>query len=129
MRKAMLTLVLALAGCATLTDATASREYTGLYASGFEVEGFVPCGTEESWWVAGGEELRERYREVATRPYEAVYVVVRGEVGPEGRYGHLGAYPREIEVSDLVEIRPARPGECEEFLPARIAVHQRWGAI
>lgn len=125
MTKAMLAVVLALGGCATLTDPTTSREYTGLYASGFEVEGFVPCGTDESWWVTEGEELRERYGEVATRPYEAVYVVVRGAVGPEGRYGHLGAYPHEIAVSDVVEIRPARPGECDGSLPATMAVHQR----
>lgn len=101
-------LALALAGACATAGAGGNTEYAGLYAQGFEVDSFRPCGSPEKWWVVQGEELRERYRQVATQPYEEVYVVVRGRVGPPGRYGHLGGYSRQLSMTEVVQVRPGR---------------------
>lgn len=112
-KRAVLPLLsLALAGACAFTGPGASTEYAGVYSQGFEVDSFQPCGSPEQWWVTRGEELRERYRQVATRPYEEVYVVVRGRVGPPGHYGHMGAYARELSVDEVVQVRPAPRGRC-----------------
>lgn len=104
--------LLALLGACAVTGTGGSTEYAGLYSQGFEVDSFQPCGSPEKWWVTEGEELRERYRQAGVQPYDRVYVVVRGRVGPPGRYGHLGAYARELRVERVVELRPGGRGRC-----------------
>jgi hypothetical protein len=113
MRTWTLALPLLLSGCAaSIADPAGPQEFAGLYAAGFEVESFQPCGSGESWWVTDGEELRTRYRALAGSSYEPVYVVVRGTAGPRGRYGHLAAYERELAVAEVLEIRRgACPGQ------------------
>jgi hypothetical protein len=86
--------------------------YAGLYAQGFETMAFRPCDREASWWVAETGDLSARYHEVAARAYDPVYAVVKGTVGPEGHYGHMGAYTRELRVTEVVEVRRPSPGEC-----------------
>lgn len=104
MTRALAAALAALAtGCATLATDPA-EEIAGIYESGFEVDAFRPCNEDEAWWVAEGEELRRRYRETVTRDYQPVYVVVRGEVGPRGAFGHMGAYDRELRVREVVEL-------------------------
>ena len=106
-------LLVAIGGCASTISVPDDGRYMGFYAQGFEVDGFRPCGSDESWWVTEGAELRTRYRELTTRQYEEVYVELRGQVGPRGRYGHLGAYTRELSVDEVITIRPIHPGDCD----------------
>lgn len=106
-------LPLLLAACAGVTDPEAARDFRGLYSWGFEVSAFQPCGTEAQWWVVGGDSIVERYTRLVQQSYSPVYVSLRGRAGPEGTFGHLGAYTRELEVDRVVEMRAARPGECE----------------
>lgn len=101
---------LLLTACATATDPGVER-YEGFYTWGFEVNGFEPCGSTESWWVTEGD-LHTRYGQVSTGEYQPVFVRLEGEVGPEGRYGHMGAYTREIAVREVVEMRPVRDADC-----------------
>ncbi len=110
MQKSLFLMPLLLSACATTTHPAAGR-YEGFYTWGFEVSGFQPCGSTESWWVTGGD-LQSRYDEVATRAYEPVYVEVTAEVGPEGKFGHLGASSREVEVKEVLEMRAARATDC-----------------
>lgn len=110
MKRLLLVLPLLATGCAKATEPAALR-YEGHYSWGFEVNGFQPCGSSESWWVTEGD-LHARYRQVAGRDYEPVYVVLRGEAGPPGKFGHLGAYARELAVREVVEMRAARDGDC-----------------
>jgi hypothetical protein len=85
--------------------------YTGLYSFGFEVSSFSPCGGDERWW-AGGSGLTERYLALGVPSYEEVFVRLRGTPSETGRYGHLGAYDRKFEVTEVVEIRRRRDGDC-----------------
>lgn len=111
MKKTLLFLPLLLSACArTVTDGAAVL-YEGFYTWGFEANGFQPCGSTETWWVTEGD-LHTRYEALGVGEYEPVYVELAGEVGPAGSYGHMGAHPREIAVKEVLEIRPARDGDC-----------------
>ena len=80
--------------------------FRGVYAAGFEVSSFRPCGSLEQWWVADTGPLHEGYEATASRPYEQVYVVVRGDTSAAGHVGHLGLYQRYLRVQVLDSIRP-----------------------
>ena len=110
--KAILILTALLAGCASVTTEPVPEIHAGFYRAGFEEDGFSPCESGEEWWVVDGQELRARYAETAERDYEPVYAVVRGETGPRGAFGHLGAYDRELRVTEVLEVRAPREGDC-----------------
>jgi hypothetical protein len=103
---------LALGACVSAVSAPAGERITGHYSQGFEVDAFRPCRSEESWWVTEGEELRSRYRALSPQPYQQVYVELRGHAGPPGRYGHLGAYSRELVAGEVMVMRPATARDC-----------------
>ena len=103
---------LVLGGCASAITGSEDEVLAGHYSQGFEVDAFRPCGSEESWWVTEGTELRARYQALSPKQYQEVYVEVRGHAGPRGRYGHLGAYTRELAAGEVIEIRPATETDC-----------------
>jgi hypothetical protein len=100
---------------ACVSDATglADERFAGYYSQGFEADAFRPCGSEERWWVTEGTELRARYAALSPEPYEEVYVEVRGHAGPTGKYGHLGAYTRELATREVISIGPAAERGCD----------------
>ena len=101
-----------LAACVSDTTGLAEEQFAGYYSQGFEVDAFRPCGSEERWWVTEGTELRSRYAALAPKQYEEVYVEIRGHAGPSGRYGHLGAYSRELAAGEVIAIGPAAERNC-----------------
>ncbi|MCC7077191.1 MAG: hypothetical protein IT198_08710 [Acidimicrobiia bacterium] len=79
--------------------------YTGHYSTGFEVSAFVECGSDEQWWVVGSAELTEEVEAAAdSPPYEPVYLRVRGTLSEPGTYGHLGAYQRQLTVTEVLDV-------------------------
>jgi hypothetical protein len=104
---------LALVACASTATEPGAERFAGHYSQGFEVDSFRPCGSAESWWVTEGDDLRARYRALATTPYQEVYVELRGHTGSPGRYGHLGAYDRELAAGEVIAIRPAAERDCD----------------
>lgn len=105
-------LALGLAGCVPAVTGPGGERQVGHYSHGFEVDSFVPCGSEERWWVGGGADIQSRYNAIAPAPYRPVYVELVGRVGPEGRFGHMGAYLRELEVAEVIVMRQASDGDC-----------------
>ena len=103
---------LALAGCVSGITGSDPELLAGHYSQGFEHDGFRPCGSDELWWVTEGTELRQRYQALSPAQYEEVYVELRGHAGPRGQFGHLGAYARELDAGEVVEIRPAQDSDC-----------------
>ena len=73
-----------------------------------------------TWWVQnpsfGGtaDKLEGQYQELVSRPYEQVYVRIRGEASRKGQYGPLGSYQRVIYVQEILEIRPKLESDCEK---------------
>jgi len=113
MRKLTILLApLALGACVSGITGSEQEILAGHYSQGFEVDAFRPCGSEEKWWVTEGEELREKYRALAPKQYEEVYVELRGQAGPRGEFGHLGSYNREMVAGEVIEIRPAADTDC-----------------
>lgn len=80
--------------------------FRGVYTGGFEVSDFRACGTDTTWWATG--ELR---RLGGGQPV-GVYAEVQGELSPPGSYGHLGMYPRQIEIRKVRRVEPTPPLFC-----------------
>lgn len=94
--------------------------HEGRFASGFETSAFYPCEVDEQWWVhadsAAWAKLHAPPARRDTAGYlEAVaFVRLRGEVSPPGEYGHMGAYQREFQVSEVVEIWGPEERSCPD---------------
>lgn len=113
MRRLLLFLTfLAASGCISAISGPDTRRLSGFYTWGFEVSAFQECGNDESWWVGMDAGLGQRHREIGTRQYQPIFVVVDGEVSGRGQYGHLGAYDRQIDVTHLLEAREVRQEDC-----------------
>lgn len=86
--------------------------FAGVYEFGLEREAFRPCGGRRAWWVGGSPaglrgELGQRS-----------FVVVRGAVSPDGAYGHMGRYPRQIVITQVVSSSDAAEAGCPAAKPA-----------
>jgi hypothetical protein len=112
-------LALALAACTTGFADSSARLHRGIYVQSFEVSSFTPCGSSERWWLTFGS--RGASREFDERVGGGdkgstwgmrTYVEWEGTPGEPGRFGHLGAYPREFVVARVVQARPATDADC-----------------
>lgn len=105
-----------LSGCSLFDDIfDGGKTYRGVVSFGFEVSSFAPCGGDQQWWVTNGEallELQARYNDLVEFPYTLAYAELKGKRSRIGEYGHLGAYQREFEVAEVVEVRELSEGEC-----------------
>jgi hypothetical protein len=101
--------------CPGLTNPSeGTGTFVGLYLQGFEVSAFTPCGngspsSETGYWLTGSADFNQRYNALATtRGPNAfgpvVYTKFSGTLSAEGRYGHLGAYKREVTVTNVLEM-------------------------
>lgn len=98
--------LLALSAAACTTPAAT---YTGLFRQGFEQADFYPDAGGGPWWITWeAEEVGARFGEFWTGDGRArsgvMRMTVAGELSAEGRHGHLGAYKRELKVTEIREI-------------------------
>jgi hypothetical protein len=108
------------ASCERATPWPGTGVFTGYYLAGFEKSDFKPAGSRERWWLGGNtDKVRTLFvapssteRPQATGP---IYIIVRGELSPEGHYGHLGRYKRELSVQEVLEFRLLKPAESVAF--------------
>ncbi|GAB4579990.1 MAG: hypothetical protein Fur0022_27290 [Anaerolineales bacterium] len=130
----LLLLTLAALTCQTLspTPGPTTGEFEGYYSSGFEVSAFVPCdggepapGFVPGYWLNGTSDFYDQYDAlVESSDHDpitgslSVYVRFNGELSPPGHYGHLGAYEREITVTELLEM--SLDGLCPGDTPATV---------
>ena len=124
-RVAELTALAALvaAACRSAGQDGGDQEYRGRYTFGFEVGGFVPCGSRQAWWVDGDlggiQALTDTAQQFAPRPETfsmrsgTVYARVRGVLSDSGAYGHLSAYGRKLRVNAVLDVRMDAPADCE----------------
>jgi uncharacterized protein YceK len=88
--------------------------YAGLYRFGFERSDFRLLGARERWWLTGdiGDLRRRMARPSVDKPPELrnpVFLVVEGDLSEPGHYGHMGAYRRELRVTNIVELQQMSP--------------------
>jgi hypothetical protein len=92
--------------------------FAGYYRQGFEISDFRPAGTKERWWLSGEQGqsgLPKLLQSWSCNTSAPCYIVVRGHLGGLGRHGHLGAYNRELEVTEIIEQRPLNSDEKVSF--------------
>lgn len=111
-------LALSVTACSyTNADEDTRVLYSGHFAYGFETSSFVPCEGGEKWWVSGGaaySQFISAYSAAVSDDYnyESAYAEIIGVISDKGSYGHLGAYDRELQVNEVVEVRAASAGDC-----------------
>ncbi|MBC8138244.1 MAG: hypothetical protein H8F28_20380 [Fibrella sp.] len=114
-------LAISLSGCGGSTrddDRLASKStFRGMFTDGFEKAAFRPCGSDESYWVAGNTQpiyalILPNGVPVSPAPVTEVYVEVEGTLSPRGEFGHLGMYERELTVDQVLSARTVSPDAC-----------------
>ena len=92
--------------------------FEGYYVAQFEVSSFVPCGCSEESGYGAGYWLQAKDRDfwnaydrllIVDDPFTPgpkVYVRFQGSISEYGSFGHLGLYPREVTVSQLLDMSP-----------------------
>jgi hypothetical protein len=95
-----------------------SGVWEGFISMGHAGNTFRPCSSRETWWLKDQgfsniiEGLERQYTAVIEKPYEQVYVKLRGEASRKGQYGPLGSYQRVIYVTEVLDIRAKQPDDC-----------------
>jgi hypothetical protein len=65
------------------------------------------------WWVTGHvQPLLRADTSPEGRIGGTIYAEFTGELSPPGRYGHLGAYSRQVVVRDVTVARRPNPEDC-----------------
>ncbi len=104
-------LFVVLSGCAGRSELR-----QGHILLGFETSVFQPCGDAEQWWLSGDtdvmREISAAYEALGPTTPARLYAEVRGVLSREGSYGHLGGYPREFHVTEVVLAHPETVGDC-----------------
>jgi hypothetical protein len=127
---ALLALVLALPGAALAQRVSnpeagilpvaaaggANEPLRGFYVFGHEVRTLQPCGSEAVHWIRADEpvrdRLRESYRELATAPYQELYLVARGETSDQPGEGFAAGYDGQVVIEEIVVVRAKQEVHC-----------------
>jgi hypothetical protein len=108
---AVLIVLAALSGCAGRSELR-----RGHIVLGFETSSFQPCGDAERWWLSGDMDVMHSItladRALDPSSQARLYAELRGVLSREGSFGHLGGYPREFHVTEVVEARPESAQDC-----------------
>ena len=88
------------------------RTLRGVYRHAWEVQSFRPCGSGEQWWVGNAADLQPRAQRAGLNPDGPLLIEVRASVSERGRYGHMGAYTRQIGVQEVVRVEAAGGDSC-----------------
>jgi hypothetical protein len=90
-----------------------SMDVSGLYVNDMQSGDFFPCDQPHTMWWVSDSALASRYRLNATKPYELLFVRLRGfKADSGGIYGHRGVARFRFLVRQILEIRARRAGEC-----------------
>jgi hypothetical protein len=89
--------------------APAESEYVGCLTLGFEEALFRPITDQGrvQWWISRVPQNFSSWLESvpAVSGYRMMFARVIAKVGGLGRFGHLGMGSREIEISEVLELR------------------------
>jgi uncharacterized membrane protein/heat shock protein HslJ len=77
--------------------------FRGQLVLGHEVRSFTPCGKKVDYWVVDrtGGELWRIYQRLTHKPYQPIYVEVRGHLGPPPSEGFGADFVRQLSVFEL----------------------------
>jgi len=117
--------IIALTGLIVATLAAVGRAlesgtWEGYITFGRGSSSFSPCKSRETWWVKDKgysrmtDSLHTQYTEIAEKPYEQVYLRLRGEVSRKGQYGPLGSYQRVVYIEEILDMHSKTEDDCIE---------------
>jgi hypothetical protein len=90
--------------------------YEGEYVDGFETSAFTACGSTERWWTDGALDDVTRFEKEhpdRTGGYgKRLFLRVEATPSATGNFGHLGSYPRELQVHKVIEVHEYRENDC-----------------
>jgi hypothetical protein len=88
---------------------------------GFEVSAFTCCGSSERWWTSGNlaavTQFEEQHPEKAIpggRGNARLFLRALATPSATGNHGHLGQYPRQLEVHEVLEVREYSDHDCKK---------------
>lgn len=95
-------LLMAVALCtACATTGCSQGVYKGHYFHNFETSSFTPEGSTEAWCVASDQMSKVTD---AIGHSGSADVIVRGKLGPRGKYCNLGAYRYILDVEEVMSV-------------------------
>lgn len=81
----------------------------GSYIYGNEVSSFQPCGLTAEFWVIGEQklmnQLQNNYMELASKPYQQVFVSFRGSRQPKAEDGFAADYSGQFKVTEVIKLQ------------------------
>jgi hypothetical protein len=99
------------------TAATCDRTYTGLYRWGAEVNTFQPCGSDTTYWVSASAwilgPLKAYLQQHTGRPYQPVYIEMRGHLLDEETGGFASQYDGLVRISEIISKDTKIPAGCK----------------
>ena len=93
------------ATCASSSALSEVGIYKGAYFYNFENSVLTPSGTTERWCVDGEMFKAMLPKKSRSGPWGTADVEIRGDLGPVGRYGGLGACSRVLTVLEVVSVK------------------------
>ena len=91
----------------------------GEYIYGNEVLVFTPCGSKETYWIdiSGWvhEPLINYYKANTEKPYQSIYVSVRGHMHDEFTDGFAADYSGIFHISEVYSFAVNIPKECKKY--------------
>jgi hypothetical protein len=93
--------------------------YAGHLTLGFEQRVFVPCGSQDQWWLEAEGDIPGRLKKAggpdAFKPElrgVVFFLRGRGRLSGLGHFGHLGAFAKELTLVEVVELRAQGKSDC-----------------
>lgn len=111
MKRIATCLILALAlGTSAAHAGAGSKDpiYRGRYFYNFENSYLTPDGKKEEWCIDSDMSKAMLPPDSRGEQWGSAYVVVRGKLGPEGRFGGLGRCKRMLHVTEILEVKDKR---------------------
>lgn len=79
--------------------------YSGHYFYNFENAALTVNGSTECWVARGDMSKAEVVPKDGKSPWGEADVVLRGALGPAGRFGNVGACTHVLSVIEIIEVR------------------------
>ena len=103
------------AACGGSKQAEVQPTHRGRYVGGDQLNTFAPCGEKQMYWVVGRASfvLQSQYRQMAHRPFQPLYIEIRGEVAPAGGQAPMEGHTGNIRVDTVLRAQTIMPVDCK----------------
>lgn len=89
-------------------SSSATGTYESEYFCNFENAVLTPKGTTDQWCLSGDMSKAELPATGPSGRWGTAYVTVRGDLGPDGKYGNLGSCSRVLAVKEVLSVSNMR---------------------